>query len=251
VQLNHFSGCGARWKAFTLLEVLVTVAVIAILAVLLLTSVGRAKNKAKETVCLNNLKQVGLGLALYLGDNSQTLPLRVSQKGSTGAPPLPNSSFFDYRFFDWALGGADPNKKLPTIPRAKERPLFPYIQQFETFHCPFDSGAYLDDNLGRSKPSLFANEGCSYWYNVGVAFSPAPLGFEGVAGKSISTILSPSRFFLLYEAPAKNDGTMHNAYWHASKKAVSMLIFADFHAGKFDFSALRANSDSGPSWINK
>src|SRR6476660_9645152 len=61
-------------KAFTLIELLVVIAIIGILAALLLPALNAAKNRAKRTACLSNLKQVNAGLLMYADDNSGAMP---------------------------------------------------------------------------------------------------------------------------------------------------------------------------------
>ena len=107
-------------KAFTLIELLVVIAIIAILAAILFPVFSQAKEAAKRSACLSNLRQIGTALTLYQGDFDDRLPDRRDLKQSLPGGYRPWTS--------WP----------PSDPRAgwAALTLFPYTKNDDLWSCP-------------------------------------------------------------------------------------------------------------------
>lgn len=101
------SGFVQKSKGFTLIELLVVIAIIAILAAILFPVFGRARENARRTSCLSNIKQIGLGVMQYTQDYDERLPMRRYGYDTT------NGHIFSWR-----------------------RAIFPYIKSTQLFSCP-------------------------------------------------------------------------------------------------------------------
>lgn len=86
-RLASHSTSNTSKRGFTLIELLVVIAIIALLAAILFPVFARARENARKSSCLNNLKQIGLGLAQYTQDFDEIMPMRQAGGPDDGKQP--------------------------------------------------------------------------------------------------------------------------------------------------------------------
>ena len=196
-------------NGFSLAELFVVIAIIAILAVLLFPTVGRAKDKAKRTRCMNNLKQINLGLRLYTDDFSDLAP---STPAANLSPAM--SNFVAFTGYKQLMKG---NVGL----RGESSP------QDKVFACPADTFYFDAPPIGQVAHGFHEQaftDYSSYAFNAGGTNRLFGTMISGLAGRKITSIRDPARTLLLVEIPA-----VFPFSWHEPKRPVAIenAIFKD------------------------
>lgn len=175
-----------------MIEILVVIAIIAILAGILFPVISRAKAKARQTQCIVNLSQIGHAMTLYMADYNDVFPLAVDASDKY-APVIWSSKP------EWQALIAS----LPMMQEALEL----YTKNKETFHCPSDTGTRsIDTSVGIpffTSPSLFATYGMSYFFRTEIAF-------RSLSGTAFQ---SPADVNVMF------DGAGH---WHGAARQVEL-----------------------------
>jgi prepilin-type processing-associated H-X9-DG protein/prepilin-type N-terminal cleavage/methylation domain-containing protein len=217
-----------RQGAFTLIEILVVVGVIALLAALLFPVFGRVRENGRRVTCTNNLRQLGLAFQQYLQDSSGRLPYAGNYQGWgpglghwVAGTRMPSGSGLasDSDPFTYNADGRTAN--------VQDGALYPYVKSPEAYMCPSTQDV--------DKKKLGYSMNCA------------------IAGLNNLRIKTPSDIILLVdEGKSLNDGY----FWavggsHPNTDELTKahngggnLLFADGHVKYFSFESFPLQNDS-------
>jgi prepilin-type N-terminal cleavage/methylation domain-containing protein/prepilin-type processing-associated H-X9-DG protein len=208
-----------RNSAFTLIELLVVIAIIAILAAILFPVFAQAKNAAKKTADLSNIKQVSLGTIMYAGDFDDAMPI-----GAYLVPP-PGSQPF------WVV-----TWRLLTQPYIKSNDLFspPNFKrgQYAGFVALDYASVYEDNRRGVPLGLAGTHTWAAPWYNLSTNMTSVPRPANLIA-------ISTSRFMFSDVAP----WTVTNNWFAGTPQYPGQGTFVAY-AGKANFAYFDGHAKS-------
>ena len=244
-------------RVFTLIELLITIAIIAVLAGMLLPALKHARDMAKTTACMNNLKGFGVAVASYTNDNHDFFPEKIL----TGNYNETKATCWDARLSPYlGIRNGEPEMSSTLIWQIKQKRKTPYL-------CPAgstDSGNAPSDDETRSYIAnpyfgLAGSSGSVCYYEIrkaGMNSSPSRIGilYEGqlsplfggrTSGMYLAGISSDPDNNFPWNTSNNKYRFYHNKGSMARSSGTMNLLFLDMHAGNVKLNELRTVTSSG------
>ena len=187
-----------RNQGFTLIELLVVIAIIAILAAILFPVFARARENARKATCLSNMKQLGLGLSMYVQDFDGAYPYDSYGPGCTYTTPSGQQITNGYMLWMFMI--------------------YPYVKNAKMFNCPSTTETFTGD--------------MRYGYNAGFLNGKSEAVLVAPADTiAFSETITPGNPYRIYYSrttqtfDTTNGGTLHPRHMEGLNCA-----YADGHA---------------------
>ena len=224
-------------RGFTLIELLVVIAIIAILAAILFPVFARAREKARQTTCISNMKQISLAFMMYAQDYDETLP---------------GVSFGVLSNLNWNFNAIWPGTASGGWPALFQGPMQAYMKNQQMLQCPSDSGAghRWYDATGISYAYV------EYLYNADYGYDKLSFVSSQPAGVSAIAMLSESWASGIFNDWDNSNGTgdgmdrvRYTTYspW-ASRHDGTVFGYADGHAKFLAQNSIVSQRMSGGAW---
>lgn len=242
-------------KAFTLVELLVVIGIIAVLISILLPALNKARQQANEVKCQSNMKQLYNCIAMYCNDNKQYLPYPNWQGDVNATTPYSIGWLFNANHTGWT--GAPWTRTNPPADGMSTGALWPYNKATGIYHCPLYN---TDSAYGTEFLTSYLMNGavCSY----GWPGSSAP-GTRVHPAHKITKFIHPAEKAIMWEPEENfhgngaqwNDGSSYPREEYITDRHYkgSNLLFFDGHVEwwtPLEFDTAKNYPQANALWCN-
>ncbi len=209
MQRTTHTAMDGQWrKGFTLIELLVVIAIIAILASILFPVFARARENARRASCQSNLKQIGLGIMMYVQDYDETYPLLWYGSGNPSVVQTePGTPGLQFKEGDGGYGVEDNYITYMDL-------IYPYVKSVQVFRCPssVDAERYPD-------------------YEMNGGYGGAYKSYYGKSNgvTTLAEIESPSTSAMIWETGAESNGVSYETKYGFRGSAANIPRWQDSH----------------------
>lgn len=224
-----------RTLAFTLVELLVVIAVIAVLSALLFPVLARERESARSSACQSNLRQIGTAFSAYLSDYDETYPADES-----------DPFLWMGRRWRWPL------QRYLVMSGRRASPGDPLVAEGYTpgiLLCPSDDTAREKwDSTSYAYSAAFYHdpEDVNRMTDTRALWDPKAAAEFPVAPQTASDVRFPAQKALCGEWLANHTGPAEASWWDAERRGSHNYVFADGHAESVPAQALRPTANGMP-----